>query len=224
MQAFKIVEEFEKRVAEFAGAKHGIAVNTGTSAIFLSLQHKIAKDVYSSHVVLPVHTFISVPLAALQCGLNIVFEEYKWSGIYQIAPFDIWDGALRFRKNMYHGGLHCLSFQARKLLNIGEGGMILTDDYSAAEWLRAARYSGRKAPHYRVEDIDMVGWQMYMTPEKAARGLHLMEYIADDLPDQKMIYPDLRKVKLFHENRLPVGYEMGIAAERQSPQVGEYRH
>ena len=74
---------------------------------------------------------------------------------------------------------------------------VLTDDPVAAAWLRKASYSGRSAPTYAVEDIDMIGWQLYLTPEKAARGLHLMEYIADDLPDQVMDYVDLRTVKLF---------------------------
>jgi hypothetical protein len=127
----------------------------------------------------------------------VEFEDFKWEGGYRLNPFDIFDGALRFKKGMYQGGLHCLSFQARKLLNIGEGGMVLTDDKDACKWLKKARYSGRGEPSFKVEDVDMVGWQAYMTPEKAARGLHLMEYVAPDLPDQVMTYPDLREVPLF---------------------------
>ena len=75
--------------------------------------------------------------------------------------------------------------------------MVLTDDKNAADWLRKARYSGRAAPLFRIEDVDMLGYQMYMTPEKAARGLHLMEYMGDDLPDQKVEYVDLRTAKIF---------------------------
>ena len=75
--------------------------------------------------------------------------------------------------------------------------MVLTDDPKAADWLRAARYSGRAGPNYRVQDVDMLGWQLYMTPEKAARGLHLMDYVRDDLPDQIMEYVDLRTSKYF---------------------------
>lgn len=193
MRPFEVVDAFERRVAEFAGARYGVAVNTGTSAIFLSLVYAAEEE-----VTLPAHTFISVPMAALHAGLAITFEDYEWQGVYELQPWKIIDGALRFRRNMYEGGLHCLSFHARKLLNIGEGGMILTDDEEAYRWLRKARYSGRdEANGYRIEDIDMLGWQMYMTPEKAARGLHLMDYIADDLPDQIMEYNDLRKVKAF---------------------------
>lgn len=198
MQAFKVVEEFEKRVAEYAGSLYGVAVNTGTSAIFLSLQYTITQTIHKGgEVVLPARTFVSVPLAVMQCGLTPVFDDYQWNGVYMLAPHHIYDGALRFRKGMYQGGLHCLSFQARKTLNIGEGGMILTDDLNAANWLKAARYMGRKPPDYKVESIDSMGWLLYMTPEKAARGLHLMEYVKDDNPDQQVTYPDLREVPLF---------------------------
>ena len=200
MNSFQVVSEFERRVAEYAGAKCGVATSTGTAAIYLSLKYRFQEHPNRyPRVEMPAHTFISVPMAVLHAEGWPEFVNYKWSGRYTLNPWDITDGALRFRRGMYTGGLHCLSFHARKLLNIGEGGMVLTDDPKAAEWLRAARYSGRKAPRYRVEDVDMLGWQLYMTPEKAARGLHLMDYVKDDNPDQKVVYPDLRQVPLFKE-------------------------
>lgn len=200
MNAFAIVREFERVVAEFAGAKHAVAVNTGTSAIFLSLKFIQTQAHEGGAVVLPAHTFISVPMAVLQAGMQLKFDDYAWSGVYAMKPHPVIDGALRFRKGMYQGGLHCLSFHARKHLNIGEGGMVLTDNPEAAAWIRKASYSGRdEAAGYRVENISMMGWQMYMNPEKAARGLHLMEYIAPDLPDQHVEYVDLRKSPIFKE-------------------------
>ena len=207
MNSFKVVEQFEQRVAEYARAKHGVAVNTCTSAIFLSLRYR-----YDSNpklmiggpppVYIPARTFISVPMAIRYAGGWPVFHGHAWEGVYTLDPLGIVDGALRFTKGMYRGGLHCLSFHARKHLNIGEGGMVLTDDAAAAEWLRAARYSGRRAPHYRVEEVDMLGWQFYMTPEKAARGLHLMDYVKDDNPDQRVVYPDLRQVPFFAKEHI----------------------
>ena len=192
MNSFAIVEEFEQRVAEFAGSRFAVATNTGTSALFLSMKYAA-----SGEVVIPAKTFISVPMAAVHAGLKVRFESHSWTGVYQLKPFDIWDGALRFRKGMYQSGLHCLSFHARKLLNIGEGGMVLTDDEKAADWLRAARYSGRQKKHgYAIEAVTMLGWQMYMTPEKAGRGLHLMDYV-QYWPDQVMSYTDLREVRAF---------------------------
>lgn len=196
MNSFSVVDQFEKKVAEFAGAKYAIATNTGTSALFLSMKYSGKRG---EKVKIPARTFVSVPMAAIHAGLDIEFVDYEWSGVYTLDPLPVIDSALRFRQGMYKGGLHCLSFHARKLLNIGEGGMVLTDDEEAAKWLKKARYSGRGEPTYRIEDIDMIGWQMYMTPEKAARGLHLMDYIAPDLKDQVMTYPDLREVKAFHD-------------------------
>lgn len=196
MNSFSVVDQFEKKVAEFTGCKYAVATNTGTSALFLSMKYSAREG---QKVKIPAHTFISVPMAAIHAGLSVEFVDYDWQGVYTIDPLPVIDSALRFHKGMYQGGLQCLSFHARKLLNIGEGGMVLTDDLEAAKWLRKARYSGRGEPTYRVEDIDMLGWQMYMTPEKAARGLHLMDYIAPDLPDQVMAYPDLREVKVFRD-------------------------
>lgn len=217
MKSFGVVSQFEKAVAEFSGAKHGIAVNTGTSALFLSM--KYAARGFNGAVTFPAQTFVSVPMAAIHAGLRIKFEDEPWAGVYTIDPLNVIDGALRFHRGMYRGGLHCISFQARKLLNIGEGGMILTDDDAAAAWLRKARYSGRggaDGKSFAIEDINMIGWQMYMTPEKAARGLHLMEYVADDLPDQVMTYPDLRLVKAFapyiEDSPYLSGTEFGLPA------------
>jgi dTDP-4-amino-4,6-dideoxygalactose transaminase len=204
LNSFHVVDQFEQRVAEFAGSKYAVATSTGTAALFLSCYYTFHARWANKKAwtILPARTFISVPMAVIQAGGTVEFDDEPWSGIYRIFPWSITDGALRFRRGMYDGGLHCLSFHARKLLNIGEGGMILTDNGTDADWLRAARYSGRCAPHYRIEDVDMLGFQLYMTPEKAARGLHLMDYIRDDLPDQVMEYPDLRTAPFFQKEKV----------------------
>lgn len=202
MNSFSIVRQFEESVAKFAGSRYAVAVNSCTSALSLSLEYVKQKTLHSGGaVVLPAHTFISVPMAVIHAGMRVCFQDIEWRGCYQLYPHPVIDGALRFRKGMYQGGLHCLSFHARKILNIGEGGMILTDEEKAADWLRAASYCGRKAPDYSVENIEMIGWNVYMHPEKAARGLHLMEYIQDE-PDQVVNYPDLRKVKAWKNTNI----------------------
>jgi len=120
--SFAIVEQFERRVAEFAGSKYAIATSTGTAALFLALKYKFMDYVNVPVTVLPARTFISVPMAVIQAGGTVEFDDYQWVSTYRLSPWWITDGALRFRRGMYEGGLHCLSFQARKLLNIGEGG------------------------------------------------------------------------------------------------------
>ena len=195
MSSFDVVEKFEVEVALYAGSKYAVAVNTGTSALFLSFVYERKRHPEVDTVVMPAHTFVSVPMAAIHAGYKVNFVDYEWKGVYMIDPLNVTDGALRFKKRMYSGGLHCLSFHARKVLNIGEGGMVLTNDHDAYQWMRKARYSGRSAPLYDIEYIDMLGWQCYMTPEKAARGLHLMDYIGEG-GEQEMEYADLRKIKV----------------------------
>jgi dTDP-4-amino-4,6-dideoxygalactose transaminase len=197
VSCFQVVEQFEKELAEFTGAPYAVTTNTGTSAIFLSLLYWFRNVRGYGVVQCPAKTFISVPMAIKQAGRDVEFVDEPWRGQYQLRPTNVVDAALRFRRGMYEGGLQCLSFHARKILNIGEGGAVLTSSKRAADWLRAARYSGRKPPDYRPENVKMIGYQAYMTPEKAARGLHLMEYIGDGEDDQVMEYPDLRACEVF---------------------------
>ena len=52
---------------------------------------------------------------------------------------------------------------------------------------------------YQEDDIDSMGWNMYMTPEQAARGLTLMQNYPShvrDIPEDPP-YRDLTEFKLF---------------------------
>lgn len=194
MNAFDlVVNEFERRVAEFAGAKYGIATDCCSHALFLCCVYRKVKA-----VTLPAKTYISVPFQVRNAGGSVDFLDYPWSGVYQLLPYDIYDGAKRFRRGMYQGGLHCLSFHIKKHLPIGRGGMVLTDDAEAATWLRKARYDGREGKAYGEEKVEVPGWHYYMMPDQAARGLLLLDLLpSDDLPDLKEDYPDLRKMPVF---------------------------
>ena len=124
--AFAVVEEFERQMASFAGAKHGVAVSSCTDALFLSCKYLTVNHL-SLPVILPARTYISVPMAIIHAGGKVRFKDYEWDGVYSLDPEPIYDGALRMKRGMFEGGLHCLSFHLRKLLPIGRGGMILTD-------------------------------------------------------------------------------------------------
>lgn len=192
MNAFGVVAEFERRVAEYSGSKYAVAVDCCTNAIFLCCKYLSVDS-----VVLPARTYVSVPMAVIHAGGRVYFEDRPWSGVYQLKPYGIFDGAKRFRRGMYEGGLHCLSFHAKKILNIGKGGMILTDDEKAVEWLQKARYDGREEKPYGKSQIKTLGWHMYMLPRDAAWGLQLMDSVADFNDDQMEDYHDLRKEPVF---------------------------
>lgn len=204
--AYGVVECFERAVADFAGAPHAVAVDCCTNAIFLSCKLLAVK-----RVTLPARTYISVPAAVIHAGGTVEFRDYDWHGVYQLAPYPIWDSAKRFRRGMYtqlwqelqcdpygEPPLMCLSFHTKKHLPIGRGGMILTDDADAAAWLRRARYDGRDGKPYHLERVTMLGWHAYMTPEQAARGLALLDVLPSDCPpDLEEGYPDLRQMPVF---------------------------
>lgn len=192
-RAFRVVEMFEEAVAEFAGARYGVAVESCTMALQLACAYRQVGT-----VAIPARTYISVPAAIVHAGGRVEFTDQEWTGTYRLDPYDITDSALRFRRGMYDGGLYCVSFHARKLLPIGRGGMVLTDNAVAADWLRRARFDGRTGSiPFLADPVAMLGWNAYMTPEQAARGLQLLEAIGDGRPDLTPEYPDLRALPVF---------------------------
>jgi dTDP-4-amino-4,6-dideoxygalactose transaminase len=190
------IEIFERKVADFAGAKYAVAVDCDTHGLFLSLKYLNA----TGTVTIPKHTYQSVPMYIRHAGCDVAFRDEKWEGIYQLEPYPIWDAAVRWRKGMYQGGFHIVSFQLKKRIPIGRGGMILTDDAKAYAWLCKARYDGRDLTVSQWDDdADICGWHMYMTPEDAARGIILMDQIPAENPDTATWenYADLSQKKLF---------------------------
>lgn len=92
------------------------------------------------------------------------------------------------------GSYQCLSFHKKKILGIGKGGMILTNDKDAYDWFKIARYEGRHMDVPCAEDtFDMIGWNMYMPPEQAAYGIALFNQLPDYNEDcgSSEIYHDI---------------------------------
>lgn len=197
MNPYKVVEEFEAAIAEWSGARYGVAVESGTAALFLSLMYSRPLGC----VEIPKRTYPSVPCSVIHAGGTVKFTDEEWIGDYQLRPTNVVDGALRFRKNMYKGGLHCLSFHVKKHLPIGRGGMILTDDRDASSWFKRARFDGRGPVPLFEDNLTMIGWNFYLEPSQAVRGLQLFQTIQDkDLPDldvSEQGYPDLSKFPIY---------------------------
>lgn len=178
--AREIIDIFEKNVAKFAGSKYAVTTDCCSHGIFLALKYIQWKDEHDNEtpIIIPKRTYISTPMQILHSGFKVNYENLKWSGIYQLKPTRVWDGATRWTKNMYVGGnaLQVLSFQFKKRIPIGKGGMILTDDYDAYKMLKLMTYDGRDLtlPYDHPEHVKIMGYHMYMTPEDAARGILLM--------------------------------------------------
>jgi len=205
MNPYQPVIDFENAIAEFTHAQYAVAVDSGSNAIFLSLLYMF-KDLtkYDPKVVtIPKHTYPSVPCAIIHAGGKVNFSNEPWHGQYELQPYNILDSALHFQKGMYSSGLQCLSFHIKKRIAIGRGGMILTNDKKAADWLRKARFDGRDPIPLLEDDFTMLGWNMYMTPAQAALGLQIFEMIKNkplpDLPVEEQGYPDLSKFPIYRQ-------------------------
>ena len=197
-----VVDAFEKKVAEYAGSKYAVSLDNCTNAMFLCLKYLD----YSGEVTIPKNTYMSVPVTLINAGCFVNFEDITWSGLYRLYPTPIYDGATRFCKGMYvQDSYHCLSFHKKKILGIGKGGMILTNDKDAYDWFKIARYEGRHTDVPYAEDIfEMIGWNMYMPPEQAAYGITLFNNLPSYNADcgSSEVYQDLSKFKIFQKGRV----------------------
>ena len=201
-----VVEMFEQEVAEFAGCKYGIAIDNSTNGIFLCLKY-LWKEYYGmrqfpEEITIPSRTYCSVPMTIMNAGYRVKFEDVEWSGVYQLKPVSIYDGATRWTEGMYEAGdgYQIVSFQLKKRIPIGKGGIILTNDKDAMEWFKMMRYEGRhNTISYEKDELGLIGYNMYMTPEDAARGLILMNQVPRVNEDSGGSYdiPDLSKQPIF---------------------------
>lgn len=189
---------FENKLAEYAGSKYAVCVDSCSNAMFLCMKYL---GVTGQVIELPAHTYSSTPMQCIHAGNKIRFVEKEWSGDYFLDPTSIVDGATRFRKGMYiKDSYYCVSFHHRKTLKLGKGGVILTDDADFEKWARPMIYDGRHkyVPHSE-DDYECIGYHMYMTPEDAAAGILLFDKLPDynsDTGDSNS-YKDLRKQKVF---------------------------
>lgn len=182
-----LVDIFEREVAYFAGSQYAVSTDCCTHAIELALRLKaeLGEIRHGDTIIIPEYTYVSLPMTIAKLGLKFKFHDLKWEGLYKLdAPgiTTVVDGAVRWRKDMYiYGSLHCLSFQIKKRIPIGRGGMILTDNKDYYDWLRFARYDGRDMDTRYTDKnhIKTYGYHYYMTPEDAARGLILMQKIKE---------------------------------------------
>lgn len=192
MNPYQVVKDFENAIANYVNSPYAVAVDSCTNAIFLCCYYYEVNE-----IILPNRTYVSVPSAIIHAGGTVQFQDYDWHGGYRLDPYPIYDYACQFKKGMYiKGSSQCISFSANKPINIGKGGMILTDDVDAVEWFRKARYEGRSEIELMKDNISMLGWNMYMTPEQAARGLNLLSHVKSDIV-HKNVYPDLSKFDVF---------------------------
>ena len=208
----QITSDFEKSLSDYTGAPYVVTLDNMSNALFLSLyyENNIKKSINSKEVICPSRTYPSVPCEFIHAGLKIKWEKIKGkslTGAYQLKGSNVWDSALSFTADMYKPKTHmCLSFTGPyKHFKLSKGGAILTDDLDAYHWFKRSRFSGRRECSYLDDNLDMLGWNFYMMPELASRGLLLMGqfYNYDGSKkhnkDLTIPYPDLSKFKIYNQ-------------------------
>jgi dTDP-4-amino-4,6-dideoxygalactose transaminase len=209
---YKITDDFEKELGRYTGAPYVITLDNMSNALFLSLYYEknITKTITGDTITIPNRTYPSVPCEIIHSGLKVNFDLVDGrtiKGAYQLKGSNVWDSALKFTADMYIPKTHmCVSFTGPyKHFKLSKGGAILTDNHDAYLWFKRARYSGRRECSYHDDNLDMLGWNFYMMPELATRGMLLMNqfYNIDGTKkhneDLELPYPDLSKFKIYKQ-------------------------
>ena len=196
------VMHFENELAKYTGYEYGIACDSNSNAIRLVLHYL---QLTNQEIKIPARTYVSVPNQIILSGNTPVFEDFEWHGIYPFVGAPIVDAATGLWRGMgvgYEDYFMILSFHFKKILNIGTGGMILTNDHQFARWARPMIHDGRhKYTLYDEDQFECIGWHMYMTPEQAKRGLEIFN--SDRINDYNepvggsWKYKDLREQKIY---------------------------
>ena len=191
------VAEFEQKIATFYNAKYAVAVDCCTHAIELCL--RLEQDLVLTHC--PKHTYLSIPMTFRKLGLVWQWRDTEWEDYYTIGNTNIIDAAVYWKQNGYIPGTKmCLSFQFKKHLSLGRGGMILLDNEEQYLLLKKLRYDGRDDDKpWAEQDIDTMGYHYYMTPETAQTGIYRFA-VAETKPARQwtyLDYPDLSQMKVF---------------------------
>ena len=196
--SFNTIEEFEGKIAEFFGAPYAVAVDCCTHGVELCLRYTDTKKIN-----VPRRTYISIPFLADKLGIELEWRNDNWENFYTLNYDDkrIIDAAVLWKRGGYiPNTLMSVSFQFRKHLSLGRGGVILCDNKEDAEELKKMSYDGRLPDTpWRDQDISTMGYHYYMTPETAQLGLDKLENAINTEPTKWTVddWPDVSKMSVF---------------------------
>lgn len=178
----KETQSFEEEFGKYVNAPYSVAVNSATSALFLSLKAlEIGKG---DEVVVPSFTFASSANVIVHCGAKPVFVDIQMDGFTMdqksldraitkktkaIIPVHyagnrvditttipiIEDSAHLIEKDRNNNNAFssCYSFYATKNMTTGEGGMITVKNKKIYEWLKMARLHGLSKDAWNRYDL-----------------------------------------------------------------------
>ncbi len=205
---FDFVDLFEARLCEYTGFKYAVCVDCCTNGILISLEmlRRLGCIDKNSAIGIPRNTYMSVPMTLINNGWKMDLTDEHWSGFYRVGNTKVFDSATDFHENMSHDydndSIVCVSFQQKKRLSLGRGGVILmnSEDYHAI--LKRMVHDGRNSKLSQVLEVNenpddiILGYHCYLEPEKAALGItKLNQPLPEYVKHSFLEYPDLCKLK-----------------------------
>jgi dTDP-4-amino-4,6-dideoxygalactose transaminase len=192
----KIVQEFEHQFAEYVGAKYAVALNSATSAIFLTFYDDF-EEVAIPSILPPV-----VANALIRANNDIRFEDnVDWVGgsyiLHEFADCRIIDSAHRvaanqFAKEANSNDLMIFSFYPTKPISSCDGGMVVSNNKDAIDKLRIMAYNGMlPAATSWEQEVEVPGFKMYMNSIQAfiaMQNLRTLDYKKELLANVRRQY------------------------------------
>ena len=193
--SFQVIADFEKEIASFFGAPYAVAVDCCTHGLELCLRHNKVKKIK-----VPKNTYLSVPMLADKLNIELEWKDEKWQNYYYLTD-NIIDAAVLWEKDSYVPNTYmCISFQFRKHLSLGRGGIILFDNKEDFDVLKKMSYDGRSPDEsWSTQNIKTIGYHYYMTPETAQLGLKKLPSAINTKPKVWVYtdWPDLTTMDVF---------------------------
>ena len=200
---FEYVEKFETKIAEFYNAPYAVATDCCTHAIELCLRYK-----KYDNITIPEHTYISIPFTAMKLNLQWAWKNENWKNYYYLGNTNIIDAAVLWERDSYiPNTFMCLSFQHKKHLSLGRGGMILLQNKEDYDILKKMSYDGRSGDlPWTKQNIYTIGYHYYMTPEIAILGIEKLPSAIQSNPKLWSYnnYPYLPKMKIFNDKKIHI--------------------
>lgn len=183
---FDSVIKFETAIAGYFNSPFAVATDCCTHAVELCLRYNNV-----NYAECPEHTYVSIPMTFKKLGISWKFKQDSWKDYYYVTD-NIIDAAVFWKENGYiDNTFMCLSFQFKKYLSLGRGGMILCNNLDDYVKLKKMSYDGRDPGiPWAEQNIDTLGYHYYMTPETAQLGLDKFSKIKNGVPSKEWNFTD----------------------------------
>jgi dTDP-4-amino-4,6-dideoxygalactose transaminase len=147
-----MVTQFEKAFAKFAGAKHAIAVNTGTAALHAAVAAAGVKA--GDEVILPSFTFVATAEAVVLAGGRPVFADID-PETYNLSPDEVDKAITQKTKAIVPVDLYGLSADMKPIREVAnKHGLAIVEDAAQAH---GTLYKGKPPGAFS----DAACWSLY---------------------------------------------------------------